>query len=682
MSLAGAIADARKSATRIYALGKPSRADFLGKETQKVQGRLVEQRAVHLYDPINDHVNSELRQRTHEFSSSETISIWAGTFNLNGKGSGVKEDLSPWLCPPVGKKRSDYDIIAVGFQEIVELSPQQVMSTDPVRRQGWEEAVRSTINNQKRYSSREEYVLLRSGELVGAALIVFVKSSSLKKIKNVEGSVKKTGLSGMAGNKGAVAIRMDYANSRICLVTAHLAAGFANYEERNRDYRTISRGLRFQRNRTIDDHDAIIWLGDMNYRIGLSDDKVRRLIRMNDLESLYANDQLNLQMIAGRAFPFYSETRITFMPTYKYNNGTDEYDTSNVDEQRKEALSRALYEKRKHDLANPSANGEKTDEDLAGHNSIAAGLPPISSDRRKWWLDNGAAKNQWTIERWARLTSIPGLPARSHMRPPQNNMVLNPRRPSNPFSTTDEPDWVMVGPSKEGRGSAGRNSTLPLPPAHRGTRVTPSADRHTGLFSSALALASHSDAAASTGSASFLLPSTAPDLRRKAAPPVPKKPALLSTLSAGPDSPHKRTAVDSSNPPSATLLTNSRADVIFISPPSPLRRRTSTTTAGADLDLGSRISSTEMTSVSKRPPPSSVRQSSTVATGRGRGSDDSRRNLLDDVDDEGARHIPSLQPSRPGYNSSQKRSADFSPTNLPRSSSSTSSPKEEAQKHK
>lgn len=101
-------------------------------------------------------------------------------------------------------------------------------------------------------------------------------------------------MSGMAGNKGAVAIRMDYANTRICLVTAHLAAGFANYEERNRDYRTISHGLRFQRNRTIDDHDAIIWLGDMNYRIGLSDDKVRRLIKMNDLESLYANDQVRL----------------------------------------------------------------------------------------------------------------------------------------------------------------------------------------------------------------------------------------------------------------------------------------------------------------------------------------------------------------------------------------------------
>lgn len=98
-------------------------------------------------------------------------------------------------------------------------------------------------------------------------------------------------MSGIAGNKGAVAIRMDYANTRICLVTAHLAAGFANYEERNRDYHIISHGLRFQRNRSIDDHDTIIWFGDFNYRIGLSDDKARRLIQANDLATLYRNDQ-------------------------------------------------------------------------------------------------------------------------------------------------------------------------------------------------------------------------------------------------------------------------------------------------------------------------------------------------------------------------------------------------------
>lgn len=38
--------------------------------------------------------------------------------------------------------------------------------------------------------------------------------------------------------------------------------------------------------------------------------------------------QLNLQMVAGRTFQFYSEAPINFPPTYKYNIGTDEYDNS------------------------------------------------------------------------------------------------------------------------------------------------------------------------------------------------------------------------------------------------------------------------------------------------------------------------------------------------------------------
>jgi len=143
--------------------------------------------------------------------------------------------------------------VAIGFQEIVELSPQQIMNSDPSRKHLWEQAVRKALNARAKPAG-EKYILLRSGQLVGAALCLFVKSSALGHIKNVEGSVKKTGMSGMAGNKGAVAIRLDYANTPICFVTAHLAAGFANYDERNRDFATIHHGLRFQRNRGIDDH--------------------------------------------------------------------------------------------------------------------------------------------------------------------------------------------------------------------------------------------------------------------------------------------------------------------------------------------------------------------------------------------------------------------------------------------
>lgn len=106
----------------------------------------------------------------------------------------------------------------------------------------------------------------------------------------------KTGLSGIAGNKGGCAIRFDFSNTGICFVTAHLAAGFGNDDERDRDYETIDRGLRFQKNRTIADHDSTIWLGDFNYRIGLGNHIVRDLVSQGDLQKLYDNDQVREEL--------------------------------------------------------------------------------------------------------------------------------------------------------------------------------------------------------------------------------------------------------------------------------------------------------------------------------------------------------------------------------------------------
>lgn len=89
-------------------------------------------------------------------------------------------------------------------------------------------------------------------------------------------------------------------------MTAHLAAGFANYDERNKDYVTISSGMRFRYNRSIEDHDAIIWLGDFNYRIGLADQEVRQLIKSGELGKLYEHDQVSFYALSDQSSFFIS----------------------------------------------------------------------------------------------------------------------------------------------------------------------------------------------------------------------------------------------------------------------------------------------------------------------------------------------------------------------------------------
>ncbi|KAL6229879.1 hypothetical protein BDW75DRAFT_224124 [Aspergillus navahoensis] len=470
MSFAGALADARKTATRLYI------NNFSDKARQRtidlLLGRLPDQMPVHLYDPINDMVSAELDRRASEFTSKKSVDIWTGTFNVNGRVQGPDTDLSPWLFPKGNDQLTNPTIFAVGFQEIVALSPQQIMSTDPTTRKSWELAVINCLNLRAATRGTPKYVLLRSGQLVGAALMIYVREDILEDIKNVEGSVKKTGLSGTAGNKGGCAIRFEYSKTRLCFVTAHLAAGFANYDERNNDYETICQGLRFQRNRSIEDHDAIIWLGDFNYRIGLPNQMVRDLVRQSNYQKLYDNDQLNLQMLAGRAFQFYNEGLVTFPPTYKYDIGSDTYDTSEksripawcdrilwkgpdlrqlgygdsnmrlsdhrpvwatftcticiIDEARKESLRQSLHAQQRSSPQILETESVRTSDNvLIPIEPTATGLPPPSSDHRKWWLDYGA-------------------PVKSSIRPPAKNYILNTHRTSNPFSKSESLEWVPI----------------------------------------------------------------------------------------------------------------------------------------------------------------------------------------------------------------------------------------------
>lgn len=65
---------------------------------------------------------------------------------------------------------------------------------------------------------------------------------------------------------------------------------------------------------------------------------------------------------------------------------------SAVDGLRKEILGREIYANRRSEVGDTTANARNDDfddDDILGYDSIAPELPPASSDRRKWWLDNG-----------------------------------------------------------------------------------------------------------------------------------------------------------------------------------------------------------------------------------------------------------------------------------------------------
>ena len=73
----------------------------------------------------------------------------------------------------------------------------------------------------------------------------------------------------ITGNKGGVAVRLEYHRTSICFVCSHLAAHSDKTERRNQDYQDICKRLEFnqlERPTKINDHDMVYWMGDLNYR--------------------------------------------------------------------------------------------------------------------------------------------------------------------------------------------------------------------------------------------------------------------------------------------------------------------------------------------------------------------------------------------------------------------------------
>ena len=254
-TFAGFMDDMRKTATRFYI------NNFQDKSKQQVidqlLGNLPDQRTVNIYNPVQEEVQRKLKERLEEYSTFKGLKVLVVTWNVNAQEYETIENLVKLFKSP---DNSIPDIVAVGFQEIVELTPSQIMSSDPIPRKKWEAALIKALSTVYRSN---DFSHLTSGQLVGASLSIFIRSDLVGFVRNVSSTIKKvlsqfnikTGMGGMAGNKGAVGVRFDIFDSNICFVCCHFAAGQGNVSERNRDFCTISSGLVFSKGGSIDSHE-------------------------------------------------------------------------------------------------------------------------------------------------------------------------------------------------------------------------------------------------------------------------------------------------------------------------------------------------------------------------------------------------------------------------------------------
>ncbi|KAI3773066.1 hypothetical protein L6452_04264 [Arctium lappa] len=185
-------------------------------------------------------------------------------------------------------------------------------------------------------AGNSRYCLVASKQMVGIYLAIWVKSDLRNNIRNMKVSCVGRGLMGYLGNKGSISISMSLHQTSFCFICCHLTSGQKEGDElrRNADVMEILRKTWFPRvegtrdeksPQTILEHDRIIWLGDLNYRIALSSHSAKALVEARNWRALLENDQLRIEQTSGRVFEGWNEGRICFPPTYKYSNNSDRY---------------------------------------------------------------------------------------------------------------------------------------------------------------------------------------------------------------------------------------------------------------------------------------------------------------------------------------------------------------------
>ncbi|KAK0635231.1 Endonuclease/exonuclease/phosphatase [Bombardia bombarda] len=251
------------------------------------------------------------------------------------------------------------DIIVFGFQELVDLEDKTATAKRFLKPKKKEGSDQERMSHQYRdwrdflarclddYMSGDLYHLLHTAPLVGLFTCIFVKADLRDRISNLSGAEIKRGMGGLHGNKGAIVVRFMVDDTSLCFINCHLAAGQSSANQRHNDIAAILEAsiLPGERDPVIRmdsyvgggdgtmilDHELCLLNGDLNYRIDtMSRDTVVTAVKSGNLGKLLERDQL---LVARRRNPgfrlrAFDELPITFAPTYKYDVGTDNYDSS------------------------------------------------------------------------------------------------------------------------------------------------------------------------------------------------------------------------------------------------------------------------------------------------------------------------------------------------------------------
>uniref|UniRef100_A0A2A4IZH2 phosphoinositide 5-phosphatase n=1 Tax=Heliothis virescens TaxID=7102 RepID=A0A2A4IZH2_HELVI len=296
---------------------------------------LDRKRRNYLYGRLASHSLLGAAELEHVFPDRE-VKIFVGTWNMNGQPP--PKELADFIFP--NQVTHVPDIFAIGTQESFS------------ERTEWEITIQEVLG--------PSHLLLHSYYLGTIHLMVFIRRDLIWFCSLPEDASLSVRPGTAFRTKGAVAISFALFGSTFLFVTAHLTAHQEKVKERVSDIKRIIRSIDLPKNLpcrhkskdVTNNFDYVFWCGDLNFRLGEPRAAVLRWIEQTQFplphhlpHGLLHADQLTAVLEDGAAFRDFREAPITFPPTYKYDPGSQQFDTSS--KQRAPAYTdRILYKAR------------------------------------------------------------------------------------------------------------------------------------------------------------------------------------------------------------------------------------------------------------------------------------------------------------------------------------------------
>uniref|UniRef100_A0AAG5D699 phosphoinositide 5-phosphatase n=1 Tax=Anopheles atroparvus TaxID=41427 RepID=A0AAG5D699_ANOAO len=247
------------------------------------------------------------------------VTIFVGTWNMNGQSP--PRQMNDFVLPTALEHVPD--IIVFGTQESCS------------ERFEWEVTLQETLG--------PSHILLHSTGLGTLHLAAFIRRDLIWFCSEPEDACLSVRPGTAFRTKGAVAISFCLFGTSFLFVTSHLTAHQQKVKERVSDVKKIIHALDLPRNLTVkhrnkdvtQNFDSVYWCGDLNFRLSEPRDKLMQWIETTQFplpahlpHGFMHTDQLTSVLADGAAFRGFREAKITFPPTYKYDPGTQRFDSS------------------------------------------------------------------------------------------------------------------------------------------------------------------------------------------------------------------------------------------------------------------------------------------------------------------------------------------------------------------